>query len=183
MPAASTSESGYDASNTESADRRVTLKRRGYSGSSAGADSNTIWQADAAAMSLQSLLDASCPPFVINIAGPELLSLRRIATDFAERFEKGLHFEGAESGDALLSSAQKAFQLFGYPTVSVDQMIAWIAKWTIRGGEAGKADSLRGTERQLFVREKATFGMESRAQQVTGRLTPRSSEPAKTERK
>jgi dTDP-4-dehydrorhamnose reductase len=96
---------------------------------------NSIWQADAAAMSLQSLLHASSPPFVINIAGPELLSVRRIATDFAQRFNKDVSFEGVESGDAILSNAQKSFQLFGYPTISVNQMMAWIADWVLRGGE------------------------------------------------
>jgi hypothetical protein len=82
-------------------------------------------------MSLQSLLHASVPPFVINVTGPELMSVRRIATDFAGRF----NFEGVESGDAILSNAQQAFQLFGYPTISVNQMIAWIADWAMRGGE------------------------------------------------
>ncbi len=43
---------------------------------------NAIWQADASAMSLQSLLHASTPPLVLNIAGPELLSVRRIAEAF-----------------------------------------------------------------------------------------------------
>lgn len=95
---------------------------------------NTIWQADATAMSLQSLLHASSPPFVVNLAGPELMSVRRIATDFAERFGKEVGFEGTESGDALLSNAQRSFQLFGYPTVSVGQMMDWIADWVMRGG-------------------------------------------------
>ncbi len=96
---------------------------------------NTIWQADATAMSLQSLPHASSPPFVINVAGPELMSVRRIATEFAEHFNKNVSFEGIESGDAILSNAQKSFQLFGYPTVRAGQMMAWIADWAIRGGE------------------------------------------------
>jgi NAD dependent epimerase/dehydratase family len=96
---------------------------------------NSIWQADATAMSLQSLLHASVPPFVINIAGPELMSVRRIAMDFAGRFNKEVYFEGVESGDAILSNAQQAFQLFGYPTINVNQMIAWISDWAMRDGE------------------------------------------------
>jgi dTDP-4-dehydrorhamnose reductase len=96
---------------------------------------NTIWQADATAMSLQSLLHAASPPFVVNIAGPEMMSVRRIATDFAKRFNKDVRFEGVESGDAILSNAEKSFELFGYPTVSANQMIAWIADWAVRGGE------------------------------------------------
>jgi nucleoside-diphosphate-sugar epimerase len=96
---------------------------------------NAIWQADANNMSLQSLLHAASPPFVINIAGPELLSVRTVAQDFAKRFGKSVQFEGMEAPDALLSNAQKAFQLFGKPLVSYEQMAAWIADWIERGGE------------------------------------------------
>jgi len=96
---------------------------------------NTIWQADASAMSLLSLLHASHPPFVLNLAGPELVSVRRVATDFANRFGRPVSFEGTESGDAILSNAQKAFEYFGYPSVGVNQMIGWIADWVERGGE------------------------------------------------
>lgn len=96
---------------------------------------NSIWQGDASAMSLQSLLHASAPPLILNIAGPELLSVRRIAAAFSERLGKEVHFEGVESGDAILSNAQKAFHLFGYPTIGVNQMTDWIADWVRRGGE------------------------------------------------
>lgn len=96
---------------------------------------NAIWQRDANAMSLQSLLHASAPPFVLNIAGPEVLSVRRAAEDFAALLGKPVHFEGAEAPDAILSNAQKAFRLFGRPRTSYDQMIAWIADWVSRGGE------------------------------------------------
>jgi nucleoside-diphosphate-sugar epimerase len=96
---------------------------------------NAIWQRDANAMSLQSLSHASSPPCVLNIAGPEILSVRRVAEDFAARFSKPVQFEGVEAPDALLSNAQKAFQLFGKPRASYDQMIAWIADWISSGGE------------------------------------------------
>lgn len=96
---------------------------------------NAIWQADAASMSLQALNYASSPPFVINIAGPELLSVARIAAQFGELFQKPVQFQGAESAEALLNNAQKAFQHFGHPQVGIDQMISWIADWVARGGE------------------------------------------------
>lgn len=96
---------------------------------------NAIWQADASAMSLQALSYASTPPLVINIAGPELLSVANIAEQFSQLFQKPAHFEGVPAGDALLSNAQKAFQLFGHPRVSSDQILPWIADWVERGGE------------------------------------------------
>jgi len=96
---------------------------------------NAIWQGDASAMSLQALGCASEPPFVINIAGSELLSVRRVAGQFGERFHKPVFFEKEESADALLSDAEKSYRLFGHPRVDAGQMIAWIADWVSRGGE------------------------------------------------
>lgn len=96
---------------------------------------NALWQADANAMALASFAHISTPPTILNLAGPELLSVRRIAEEFAHRFGRSLEVEGIESGDALLSNAQRAHRLFGYPRVSAGQMIAWIADWLERGGE------------------------------------------------
>ena len=96
---------------------------------------NAIWQGDACAMSLQSLGCASVPPLVINIAGPELLSVRRVAEQFGERLHKPVRFEGHEAADALLSNPQKSHKLFGPPRVHAEQLIAWIADWVSRGGE------------------------------------------------
>lgn len=96
---------------------------------------NAIWQGDANAVSLQSLSHASSPPFVVNITGPEVLSVRRVAEDFAARFGKPVQFEGTEAPDALLSNAQKASALFGKPRTSYEQMATWIADWVSRGGE------------------------------------------------
>jgi nucleoside-diphosphate-sugar epimerase len=96
---------------------------------------NAIWQADASAVAIASLLHASSPAFVLNTTGPEVLSVRRVAEDFAERFGKSAQFDGVEGPDALLSNAQKSFQLFGKPRVSYGQMIAWIADWIERDGE------------------------------------------------
>jgi hypothetical protein len=95
---------------------------------------NAIWQGDATAMSLQALGHASSPPFVINIAGPELLSVRSIAEEFGTLFQKPVRFEGVESNDALLSDAGRAFELFGRPRVSASQLMSWIADWVARGG-------------------------------------------------
>ncbi len=96
---------------------------------------NAIWQADASAMTLQSFGVASQPPRVVNVAGPELLSVRRVAGKFADLLSKPIAFRGQESADALISNAQLAFRLFGYPRISPLQMIEWIAEWVRRGGE------------------------------------------------
>jgi nucleoside-diphosphate-sugar epimerase len=95
---------------------------------------NAIWQGDACAMSLQALEHAESPPRVLNIAGPERLRVRDVADALGRRMDRPVRFEGAESEDALLSDASESFALFGRPAVSVDQMLAWIAAWTSRGG-------------------------------------------------
>jgi nucleoside-diphosphate-sugar epimerase len=89
---------------------------------------NAIWQADASAMSLQSLAHASSPPFYINVAGPEVLSVRKLAEDFA--------WQDEEAPDALLSNAQKSFRFFGRPRTSLEQMVSWIADWVAHGRES-----------------------------------------------
>ena len=95
---------------------------------------NTIWQRDASAVSLESLAHATAPPNVLNITGPEILSVRQLAGEFATRLHKPVTFEGVESDDALLSNASKAIALFGKPPVGIGQMLDWIADWVVRDG-------------------------------------------------
>jgi nucleoside-diphosphate-sugar epimerase len=95
---------------------------------------NVIWQGDANAWSLEALRHVSDPPTILNLTGPELLSVRRVAESFGHRLGVAVEFEGAESEDALLSNAEASFSLFGRPRVTVDQLITWIADWVARGG-------------------------------------------------
>ncbi len=96
---------------------------------------NAIWQADANAAALSAFAHLSAPPTVLNIAGPEILSVRRVAEEFGARFGKSIQLAGAENGDAFLSNAQLAHRLFGYPRVGPAQMVTWIADWIAHGGE------------------------------------------------
>jgi len=95
---------------------------------------NSIWQADANAMALCSLAHATSPPFVINIAGPETLSVREVAQKFSLLLDKPVMFSGIEGPDAYISNGQIGHRLYGYPRFSVEQMIYWIADWVKRGG-------------------------------------------------
>jgi hypothetical protein len=87
-------------------------------------------------MSLQSLVKASNPPLVLNLAGPELLSVRRVAGEFAKRWGKSVSFQGSESDEALICNAQKSAELFGYPHVTPNRMMTWIAEWVERDGDS-----------------------------------------------
>jgi nucleoside-diphosphate-sugar epimerase len=95
---------------------------------------NAIWQADANAMALAAFAHVASPPIVLNVAGPEVLSIRRVSELFGRYLEKPAIFQGHEASDALLSNGQLGHRLFGYPRVSAQQMILWIADWVRRGG-------------------------------------------------
>ena len=95
---------------------------------------NVIWQGDANAHSLLALAHCAHPPFVVNVTGPETLSIRRIAEQFGQLFGKPPRFEGEEAAQALLSNAQLSRGLFGYPHVPVQQILQWTADWIQRNG-------------------------------------------------
>jgi nucleoside-diphosphate-sugar epimerase len=97
---------------------------------------NVIWQGDANAQALGLLAYCATPPFICNITGPEIVTIRRVAEQFAALFGTDAKITGSEAPTALLSNAAQAQQLFGYPTVSLQQMIVWIADWVQRGGSA-----------------------------------------------
>ncbi|GIP32723.1 NAD(P)-dependent oxidoreductase [Paenibacillus sp. J2TS4] len=95
---------------------------------------NVIWQGDANEMAIRSLTVASNPPNVLNVTGPETISLRWVAKEFASRFGLEAKIVGQEADTALLSNSTKAMKTFGYPRVSLMQMIDWIAEWVEADG-------------------------------------------------
>jgi len=95
---------------------------------------NVIWQGDANEYALRSLLHCKSPANILNVTGPELISVRRVALEFGKRFGKQPVFVNEEADTALLSNAGKCFQLFGYPSVSLYQMIDWVSEWVQEGG-------------------------------------------------
>lgn len=97
---------------------------------------NAIWQADANAMTLAAFDRASSPPFVLNVTGPEQLSVREVAGRFAAMMKRPALFSGKESSDALLSNGRLGHQLFGAPRVPAEVMIGWVADWVARGGSS-----------------------------------------------
>ncbi|MNO42498.1 hypothetical protein D3C76_326890 [compost metagenome] len=96
---------------------------------------NVIWQGDANEIALRALLYCSSPPNVMNITGPETLSLRWAANEFGRKLGVEPIFTGEEASTALLSNAAKAAATFGYPKVSLAEMIDWIGDWVGQGGE------------------------------------------------
>ena len=95
---------------------------------------NVVWQGDASAWALQSLALASSPATILNLAGPEQLSVRRVAEQLGKLLGREPIFEGIESTHALLSSGQKVHRALGYPTVAIEQLLEWTAEWITSGG-------------------------------------------------
>jgi dTDP-4-dehydrorhamnose reductase len=96
---------------------------------------NGIWQGDVCNQTIQSLEYASSPSSILNITGPETVSVRWAASEFGRLFGKTPVFAGTENGRGYLNNAAKANSLFGNPAVPVGTMIRWIAHWIKNGGE------------------------------------------------
>ena len=95
---------------------------------------NVIWQGDANSVCLRSFAHAQAPPLVLNLTGPETASVRYIAQEFGRRFGVDPVLEGMEAETSLLSNASRAIALFGYPAVTLGQMIEWVAAWIAMNG-------------------------------------------------
>jgi nucleoside-diphosphate-sugar epimerase len=95
---------------------------------------NLIWQGDANARALQCLDLASMPATVLNVTGPEVVSIRRVAEQLGQRLGIAPRFQGIEPADALLSNAARSMELFGPLTVDLDTLVGWTAAWLKRGG-------------------------------------------------
>ncbi len=97
---------------------------------------NTIWQGDANSVCLRSLALCDSPPAVLNVTGPETLSVREIAMRFGRLFRRDAVFEGREADTALLNNAAQCHMLFGVPAVSAEAAVEWTARWIETGGPA-----------------------------------------------
>lgn len=100
---------------------------------------NVIWQGDANEIALRSLIHCQSPPNVLNVTGPETISVKWLAEQFGEIMGKTPDFVNEPQPTALLSNTTKANQLFGHPRITLGEMIGWTAEWVKMGGvELGK---------------------------------------------
>lgn len=96
---------------------------------------NVIWQGDVNEYALRSLLVCSAPPRILNVTGPETASIRWLAERFGELFGVNPVFVNEERDTALLSNSSLAHSLFGYPRVTLREMIKWTVEWIAAGGK------------------------------------------------
>ncbi|HTN06581.1 NAD-dependent epimerase/dehydratase family protein [Agriterribacter sp.] len=96
---------------------------------------NAIWQGDANEMAIRALLYCETPAKTVNITGPETISVRWAAGEFGKMFNQTPVFVNEAQPTALLSNAAEACCLFGYPKVSLMQMMKLQAEWLKQGGK------------------------------------------------
>jgi nucleoside-diphosphate-sugar epimerase len=97
---------------------------------------NVIWQGDANSVCFRALDLCASPAGVLNLTGPEILSVREVAAYFADRFGRPAHLAGAEGEQALLNDAGRAHRRFGAPHVTAAEAMARVADWVERGGRS-----------------------------------------------
>lgn len=102
---------------------------------------NVIWQGDANEIALRSLLHCQTPAKILNVTGPEILSIRWIAERFAEHFNTTPVFVNQAAGTALLNNASECHRLFGYPKTTIREAIDITAHWLMNGGELWNKDT------------------------------------------
>ena len=97
---------------------------------------NVVWQGDANAMALRALDRVSTPPWIVNVTGPETLSVREVCRRFGELLQRPARLVGEESAAALLNNASIGLAQLGPPRVSADELIERVADWVARGGRS-----------------------------------------------
>ncbi|MDR2915923.1 MAG: epimerase [Tannerella sp.] len=96
---------------------------------------NVIWQGDANEIAIRALLHCTVPAKILNVTGPEIISVKWIAEEFGKQFGKTPVFSGKEKQEALLSNASECFKLFGYPHINLKQMMELIGHWVMEKGK------------------------------------------------
>lgn len=93
-----------------------------------------IWQGDANAQALMALEHCQSPPHILNVTGPEVLSIRKLAETAARLLGKTPMISGEEASTALLIDSTRACGLFGYPVVALERIVRWTVDWVVSGG-------------------------------------------------
>jgi nucleoside-diphosphate-sugar epimerase len=108
---------------------------------------NVLWQGDANSYAWRSIELCATPARILNVTGPETLSVRHVAEFYARRFNRDLQVRGESRGVALLNNASACHAALGYPSVSAAELMECVAVWIESGGaNLGKATKFQVTD-------------------------------------
>jgi nucleoside-diphosphate-sugar epimerase len=96
---------------------------------------NVIWQGDANEIAIRALHHCHSPANLLNVTGPETVSIKWLGEQFGVLLGKEPVFVNEVQPTALLNNASKAHQLFGYPRVTLRQMMELTVTWLQGGGK------------------------------------------------
>jgi NAD dependent epimerase/dehydratase family len=97
---------------------------------------NAIWQGDANSYALRSLELCASPPAILNVTGPDRLSVRETALWFGSSFGRTPKFANTEGPVALLSDSSRCRARLGDPAVPLALLRQWVAHWVQIGGSS-----------------------------------------------
>jgi len=95
---------------------------------------NFIWQGTANEIAIRGLLHADSPVKIMNVTGPENVSIKKAAIELGQYLGKEPKFEGEPGNDAYIADASLAVETFGYPSVPPKTLIRWQAEYIMDGG-------------------------------------------------
>ncbi len=95
---------------------------------------NAIWQGDANSYALRSLDLCASPPALLNVTGPDRISVREAAEWFGKAFDRPPRFVNTEGPVALLSDSTRCRERLGEPEVPLERLKTWVAHWVRTGG-------------------------------------------------
>ena len=96
---------------------------------------SVIWQGDANEIAIRALNHCTVPAKILNVTGPEIVSFRWLAEQFGKMLKLTPKFINEEQPTSFLSNAAESFRLFGYPKVTLKQMMEIVLEWLIQGGK------------------------------------------------
>ncbi len=95
---------------------------------------NCIWQGDACARAIQCLAHTASPPRLLNVTGPEKLSIRALAEEFGRQLQRTPIISGQEAPTAWIADASESLQLFGPPLMTVPRMLELVTAYVKADG-------------------------------------------------
>jgi dTDP-4-dehydrorhamnose reductase len=96
---------------------------------------SVIWQGDANEVAIRCLNHCHVPAKILNVTGPEIVSFKWLAEQFGKMFGVTPVFINEEQQTSYLSNAAECFRLFGYPKVTLLQIMELVAEWLNQNGK------------------------------------------------